>query len=53
MLVRWMPVAKDGMEFPKGAQLARPARIIISMGETYDFEFTPERGAGAAGRSAG
>jgi hypothetical protein len=43
MLVRWTPVAKDGMEFPKGTQAARVARVIISMGETYDFEFTPDR----------
>jgi hypothetical protein len=41
--VRWIPVAKDGIEFSKNARAARLARIIISMGETYDFEFTPDR----------
>ena len=43
MLVRWIPVAKDGMEFSPSARSARLGRVVISMGETYDFEFTPER----------
>src|SRR6185295_2575919 len=43
MLVRWIPVAKAGIEFSKNARAARLARVIISMGETYDFEFTPDR----------
>jgi hypothetical protein len=43
MVVRWTPVAKDGIEFAKNARAGRLARVVISMGETYDFEFTPER----------
>ncbi len=43
MLVRWTPVAKDGMDLPVSARSARVARQLISMGETYDFEFTPDR----------
>jgi manganese oxidase len=42
MLVRWTPVAKDGMDLPVSARSARVARQLISMGETYDFEFTPD-----------
>ncbi|HET8625120.1 MAG TPA: multicopper oxidase domain-containing protein [Gemmatimonadales bacterium] len=41
--VRWRPVAKDGADIPHAARSARPAQQIISMGETYDFEFVPER----------
>ena len=37
----WRPLAKDGGELPAGRQLVRPARQMISIGETYDFEFTP------------
>ncbi len=65
MVVRWIPVAKDGMDLPHAARGERSAHQIISMGETYDFEYTPARrgilrlevrtatpppGAGAAGR---
>lgn len=41
MVVRWRPVAKDGFAVPSAGQLPRPARQIIAMGETYDFEYTP------------
>ncbi|HMA25169.1 MAG TPA: hypothetical protein VKP00_14270, partial [Gemmatimonadaceae bacterium] len=45
MVVRWRPIAKDGADLPESARTMRPARQIISMGETYDFEFIPrERG---------
>ncbi len=45
MVLRWRPIAKDGADLPESARTMRPARQIISMGETYDFEFTPrERG---------
>jgi FtsP/CotA-like multicopper oxidase with cupredoxin domain len=43
MLVRWRPVAKDGADLPDEARSLRPAEQIVSMGETYDFEFVPER----------
>ena len=40
-IVRWRPVAKDGAALPVSAQVPRAARQMISMGETYDFEFVP------------
>ncbi|MGH7630853.1 MAG: multicopper oxidase domain-containing protein [Gemmatimonadales bacterium] len=43
MVARWRPVAKDGADLPAAARSLRPAQQIISMGETYDFEFLPER----------
>jgi FtsP/CotA-like multicopper oxidase with cupredoxin domain len=43
LLLRWRPLAKDGFDLPPAQQLLRPARQLVSMGETYDFEYTPER----------
>jgi FtsP/CotA-like multicopper oxidase with cupredoxin domain len=43
MVVRWRPVAKDGADLPTAAQGERSAHQIVSMGETYDFEYTPTR----------
>lgn len=43
MVVRWRPVAKDGADLPTSARGERLARQIVSMGETYDFEYTPSR----------
>ncbi|HXE83038.1 MAG TPA: multicopper oxidase domain-containing protein [Gemmatimonadales bacterium] len=43
LLVRWRPVAKDGFDLPANQQLPRTARQIVSMGETYDFAYTPLR----------
>jgi len=42
-LVEWTPVAKDGFDLPAVAQTPRDARQVISMGETYDYVFTPTR----------
>lgn len=42
-VVHWRPLAKDGADLPERARVPRPARQIISMGETYDFEYTPTR----------
>jgi len=39
----WRPVAKDGATLPSAAQTPRAARQMISMGETYDFEFVPRQ----------
>lgn len=59
LVVQWRPVAKDGAELPEGMRAVRLARQIVSMGEIYDFEFTPAqrglfrvevRGAGSGGR---
>jgi len=41
LVVSWRPLAKDGADLPPEARVARSARQIIGMGETYDFEFTP------------
>ena len=45
-LVQWRAVAKDGADLPEHASVTLPARQLISIGETYDFEITP-REAGA------
>lgn len=37
----WRAVAKDGAALPNAAQLVKPARAYIGIGETYDFEVTP------------
>jgi FtsP/CotA-like multicopper oxidase with cupredoxin domain len=59
LVVRWRPVAKDGRDLPPAEQAPRLARQIVSMGETYDFEYVPAgpgtlrlevRAAGARGR---
>jgi FtsP/CotA-like multicopper oxidase with cupredoxin domain len=41
LVASWVPLAKDGADLPASARQPRPARQIISMGETYDFAFTP------------
>jgi FtsP/CotA-like multicopper oxidase with cupredoxin domain len=43
LLVHWRPLAKDGFHLSGAQQLPRPARQLVSMGETYDFEYTPLR----------
>lgn len=58
MIVQWRQMAKDGADLPASATGLQRAQQIISMGETYDFEYTPPRagnlrieirGAGPAG----
>ena len=56
-LQRWRALAKDGADLPPTLQTDRPARQAITVGETYDFAFTPPapgsyilRAAGPAGR---
>lgn len=39
--VRWRPIAKDGADLPPSQTAAKPAQQTISVGETYDFEYTP------------
>jgi manganese oxidase len=39
--LEWRAVAKDGFELPASQRRMMPARLIFSVGETYDFEFTP------------
>ena len=40
--VMWRAVAKDGADLPVFQATERPARQIVSVGETYDFEFQPQ-----------
>jgi hypothetical protein len=39
----WKPLAKDGETLPAGQTAPRPARQLVAVGETYDFEFQPPR----------
>jgi len=38
---QWSVLAKDAFPLPATAQSPRPARQVVSMGETYDFAYTP------------
>lgn len=40
---QWTPVAKDGADLPTSGRTRRSAVQRLSMGETYDFEFTPRQ----------
>ena len=40
-LVPWTLVGKDGAATPASQRTARASRQMITVGETYDFEFTP------------
>jgi FtsP/CotA-like multicopper oxidase with cupredoxin domain len=42
-LVQWTALAKDGADLPAEQALTGPASFPISPGETYDFQFRPER----------
>jgi FtsP/CotA-like multicopper oxidase with cupredoxin domain len=42
-LARWRAVAKDGADLPPKQATVRDATLPISVGETYDFEFSPEK----------
>src|SRR4030095_9538894 len=59
LVAQWRPLAKDGADLPEAQRIPRRARQIVTMGETYDFEFTPKepgilrlevRGGGPNGR---
>ncbi|MBI1739955.1 MAG: hypothetical protein HYR57_03625, partial [Candidatus Koribacter versatilis] len=41
--VEWRPRAKDGADLPKGQRAVCPAQVTVSVGETYDFEFRPDK----------
>lgn len=43
LLVRWQPVAKDAFNLPAAARAERAAEQIVSVGETFDAEFTPAK----------
>jgi len=42
-VVQWRRIAKDGADLPPADRSLRAARQTISMGETYDFEYVPDR----------
>jgi manganese oxidase len=39
----WRPIAKDGADLPLQQREICSAQLTIGVGETYDFEFTPEK----------
>jgi FtsP/CotA-like multicopper oxidase with cupredoxin domain len=41
--VAWRAVAKDGWTMPAAQATVRPATQLITVGETYDFELTPDQ----------
>ena len=43
MVVAWRALAKDGFDLPSTEQRTEPARQIVAVGETYDFEYTPPK----------
>lgn len=40
--VKWRPLAKDGADLPPQQATVRDAVQMISVGETYDFQFSPQ-----------
>ncbi len=40
--VKWQAMAKDGADLPAQQATVRDAVQVISVGETYDFEFSPD-----------
>lgn len=40
----WRALAKDGRDLPASRQTHRPARQMVSIGETFDFEFVAKAG---------
>jgi manganese oxidase len=40
--VAWRAVAKDGWNLPAAQAVMRPATQLVTVGETYDFEFLPD-----------
>ncbi len=41
--VTWRAVGKDGWELPPAQAITKPAKQQITVGETYDFEYIPQR----------
>ena len=40
--LRWRALAKDGRDLSPIQRTVRSAQQVVSMGETFDFEFVPE-----------
>ena len=43
-LASWKRLAKDGADLPPAQAIRTPSQFTIAVGETYDFELTPDRG---------
>jgi FtsP/CotA-like multicopper oxidase with cupredoxin domain len=43
LLATWRPIAKDGADLPARQREFCPAQLTIGVGETYNFEFSPEK----------
>jgi|ERR1700730_11929853 len=41
-LLSWRALAKDGRDLPENKRTIRPAQQVVSIRETYDFEFSPD-----------
>lgn len=41
--LQWRPIAKDGATLPAAQSTARETQQVISVGETYDFEFRAQK----------
>ena len=41
--MNWIPVARDGADLPEHQQRARPAELLMEVGQTADFEFNPPK----------
>jgi manganese oxidase len=41
LILRWQFVAKDGADLPEVQRVSKTARQLVSMGETFDFLYTP------------
>ena len=39
--MRWRAVAKDGEDLPPAQAIEQEARLVIAVGERYDFQFEP------------
>jgi FtsP/CotA-like multicopper oxidase with cupredoxin domain len=43
-VVVWRALAKDGADLPASQARTKPSTQFVQVGETYDFEFTPDSG---------
>jgi hypothetical protein len=41
--VSWRAIAKDGADLPAQQASVRDASQVVTVGETYDFEFSPDK----------
>jgi FtsP/CotA-like multicopper oxidase with cupredoxin domain len=41
--VSWRALAKDGADLPASQRIMKPAQQTVTVGETYDFEYRPDK----------